>query len=144
MSASRTPLGDGAPALAAGDTLPAFTAEPITRLQLALFAAAAADHNPIHVDDDAARAGGLPRAIAHGMLTMAFLGRALTRCVPQSSIRSLEGRFVAMAFPGDVVTSSATVTAIAVVDGELRAELALAAKNARDETLLTGKASVAV
>ena len=63
MSASRAPLGDGAPALAAGDTLPAFTAEPITRLQLALFAAAAADHNPIHVDDDAARAGGLPCAI---------------------------------------------------------------------------------
>ena len=144
MSASLASTRDVAVALSVGDALPVFAAEPITRLQLALFASAAADHNPIHVDDDAARAGGLPRAIAHGMLTMAFLGRALTRWVPQSSIRSLDGRFVAMAFPGDVVSSSATVTSIAIVDGERRAELALVAANARGETLLTGKASVVV
>jgi acyl dehydratase len=136
--------GPGAPPIAVGDDLPPLVTAPITRLQLALFAAAGADHNPIHVDDDAARSGGLPRAIAHGMLTMAFLGRLLTRWVPQERLRTFSARFVAMAFPGDTITCSGKVVAITTVDGERRAELELAARNQEGAALLSGKASVAL
>ena len=44
-----------------GDTLPNITKGPITRTQLALFAGASGDHNPIHLDDDEAKAGGFNR-----------------------------------------------------------------------------------
>jgi acyl dehydratase len=127
-----------------GDAIPSLTLPPVSRLQLALFAGASADHNPIHLDDDAARGGGLPGVIAHGMLTMAFLGRLVTRWVPQRNLRNLSGRFVAMAFPGDVITCSGTVTAKAIVDGEKRVELDVVARNQQGDSVLVGRATVAL
>lgn len=50
---------------------------------------------PIHIDTDAARAAGYEDVFAHGMLSMAYLGRLLTEWVPQERIRSLRARFVA-------------------------------------------------
>lgn len=44
----------------------------VTRADLWRYAEASGDHNPIHLDDDAARALGLPGVIAHGMLTAAL------------------------------------------------------------------------
>jgi acyl dehydratase len=127
-----------------GDALPPLTLPPVSRLQLALFAAASADPNPIHVDDDAARGSGLPGAIVHGMLTMAFLGRLLTRWVPQRDLRQLSARFVAMAFPGDTLVCSATVTGKAVIEGEQRVELDLVARNQKGDKILLGSATVAL
>ena len=127
-----------------GETIPVFAAPAVSHLQLALFAGAAADHNPIHVDDAAARGGGRPGVIAHGMLTMALLGRLLTRWVPQQSIRSFSARFVAMAYPGDVITCTGTVAAKSSESGENRVELELAAQNQKGEKILVGKATVAL
>lgn len=53
------------------------TAFTITRADLAAYAAASGDHNPIHQDDTAARAAGLPGVIAHGMYTMGLAARAV-------------------------------------------------------------------
>lgn len=55
----------------AGDELPARTLR-ITRADVRRYAEASGDHNPIHLDDDAARALGLPGVVAHGMLTSAL------------------------------------------------------------------------
>jgi acyl dehydratase len=85
-----------APALAVGLELPALQIEPISRRTLALFAGASGDHQPVHIDLDAARARGLEDVFAHGMLSMAYLGRLLTDWVPQGRIRSLKVRFVAV------------------------------------------------
>ena len=41
-----------------------------TREQIADYAEASGDQNPIHLDDDFARSVGLPGVIAHGMLQM--------------------------------------------------------------------------
>ncbi|UVE96259.1 MaoC/PaaZ C-terminal domain-containing protein [Dietzia sp. B32] len=56
---------------ATGDVLPSRTL-PISRDDLRRYAEASGDHNPIHLDDDAARALGLPGVVAHGMLTSAL------------------------------------------------------------------------
>jgi len=56
-----------------GDELPPVAQPAISRLQLALYASAGADHNPIHVDDAAARVGGPSRVMARGRLTMGVL-----------------------------------------------------------------------
>jgi len=125
-----------------GDSIPALIKPAISRIQLALFAGAAADHNPIHVDDEAARAGGLPGVIAHGMLNMAYLGQLLTNWVPQKDIRKFSARFMAMAFPGDVITCSGKVTAKYEVAGENRVDLEIAAENQRGDKIQVGKATV--
>lgn len=56
---------------AAGEALPSRRL-PITRDDLRRYAEASGDHNPIHLNDDAARALGLPGVVAHGMLTSAL------------------------------------------------------------------------
>ena len=56
---------------AAGEVLPSRTL-PISRHDLRRYAEASGDHNPIHLDDDAAQALGLPGVVAHGMLTSAL------------------------------------------------------------------------
>lgn len=136
-------LAAGLGTIVPGTAIPPFVAPPVTRLQLALFAAAGADPNPIHLDDAAAQASGLPRAIVHGMLTMAFLGRLLTRQFALASVRSLEGRFVAMAFPGDTITCTGTVCGSSAHDAGRVVDLDLAARNQDGVTLLTGKARIA-
>lgn len=45
--------------------------------QIQRFADASGDHNPIHVDADAARAAGFPERIAHGVMAAAELSRIL-------------------------------------------------------------------
>ena len=47
----------------------------VTRADLVAYAAASGDPNPIHQDEEVARAVGLPGVIAHGMLTLALAAR---------------------------------------------------------------------
>ena len=125
-----------------GDAIPAITKPAISHLQLALYAGAGADHNPIHVDDVAAKAGGLPGIIAHGMLPLGFLGELITQWVPQRQLRSLSARFVAMAFPGDVITCSGKIAGKREESGEKLVDLEIAAQNQKGENIQLGKATV--
>ena len=79
-----------------GTELPSLRPPAISRKTLALFAGASGDHQPSHIDIDAARAKGREDVIAHGMLIMAYMGRMLTDFVPQERIRSFASRFVAI------------------------------------------------
>jgi acyl dehydratase len=60
----------------AGATLPA-QEFAVTRADLVRYAGASGDLNPIHWSDRVATSVGLPGVIAHGMFTMALVGRAL-------------------------------------------------------------------
>jgi acyl dehydratase len=51
---------------------------PVTRADLVRYAGASGDFNPIHWNERVATSVGLPDVIAHGMLTMALAGRAVT------------------------------------------------------------------
>jgi acyl dehydratase len=64
-------------AMEIGARLPAQTFR-VTRADLIRYAGASRDFNPIHWSDRVARKVGLPGVIAHGMLTMALVGRAVT------------------------------------------------------------------
>ncbi|MBB2945360.1 acyl dehydratase [Actinoplanes lutulentus] len=50
----------------------------VTRADLVRYAGASGDFNPIHWNDRTAVGVGLPGVIAHGMFTMALVGRAVT------------------------------------------------------------------
>ena len=79
----------------------------ITLEQLRDYAQASGDHNPIHLDEEQARAAGLPQVIAHGMLIASLL---YMRAQSELSRRGLsdyqfvasQTRFRAMVFIGDI------------------------------------------
>ncbi len=128
----------------AGACLPSLTNEPISRTTLALFAGGSGDHNPIHIDLDFARQAGMEDVFAHGMLSMAFLGQALTSWCPQADIRSFSARFVAITHVGEQITCSGKVKERFEESGEQRVRLDLWAVNADGDVKLLGDAVVAV
>lgn len=83
---------------------------PITRGTLALFAGGSGDHNALHIDLDAAKAAGMPDVFAHGMLSMAYLGRLLTDNFDIRDIRRFKVRFSAITDVGDAVECSCVPT----------------------------------
>lgn len=130
--------------LVVGTTLPPLELPPISRTTLALFCGASGDHNPIHVDIDVARSAGLDDVFAHGMLSMAYLGRLLTGWMPQQRLRSFGVRFVAITPVHGQPTCTGTVTSIDEVGGERRATLELAVTLADGTVTLVGDAVVAI
>jgi acyl dehydratase len=87
------------------------TLEPINRLQLIKYAGASGDFNPIHTIDQVATDAGLPRIIAHGMLTMATVGRLFSPYLLNGFLKKFELRFLGMVFLDDVLTVSGVVRA---------------------------------
>lgn len=58
--------------VAVGDELPELR-RVMTREDVRAYAEVSGDSNPLHLDDDAARAAGFDGVIAHGMFTMAHM-----------------------------------------------------------------------
>lgn len=71
------------------------------RVQIARYAGAVGDFNPVHVDDEFARAAGLPSVIAHGPLTVTLALDAVVEQLGPDALRSAKARLSAPVFPGD-------------------------------------------
>lgn len=128
-----------------GSLLPELTLPPISRHTLALYCGASGDHNPIHVDIDFARGSGLNDVIAHGMLSMAYLGRLLTNWRPQAQLRSFSARFTAMTGVGDAVSCSGSVAeCLSGENGEALARVMISAKTQNGGETIVGEAIVAL
>jgi acyl dehydratase len=130
--------------VAVGDALPPLALPPLTRTTLALFAGASGDHNPIHIDIDFARAAGMPDVFAHGMLSMAWLGRLLTTWAPQRNLREFSVRFSAITHVGERIVCTGVVTDKFERDGERLVRVAVATANEAGEVKLAGDAVVAL
>lgn len=118
--------------------------DPISRHTLALYCGASGDHNPIHVDIDFAKASGMPDVFAHGMLSMAYLGRLLTGIAPQAALRSFTTRFTSITQLGAEVICTATLAERFNEGGEERARLELTAIDRNNDVKLRGDAVVAL
>src|SRR5690242_6816203 len=97
---------------AVGQTLSPLIKPPITQEQLRRYADASGDYNPIHLDEEAARRVGLESVIAHGMLSMAFLGQFISQQLPPdpgARVSHLSVRFTSMVRLGDTLTCLGTV-----------------------------------
>jgi acyl dehydratase len=127
-----------------GDTLPPLTLPPINRTTLALFAGASNDHNPIHIDIDYARRARMPDVFAHGMLSMAYLGRLLTQWVDQRQLRDFGVRFTGITHLGHEITCTGKVVEKFEHEGEPRIRLELQTANQYGEAKVLGDAVIAV
>ena len=127
-----------------GQELPPLRLPPVTRTTLALFAGASGDHNPIHIDSDFAKSAGMPDVFAHGMLSMAYLGRFLTQWAPQTQPRRFSVRFAAITPVGARLTCTGKVTELTEGDGEALARLEIGVIDDAGEVKLVGEALVAL
>ena len=106
-----------------------------TRDQIAAYAEASGDRNPIHLDDDFARSVGLPSLIAHGMLQMGIAATVAAEATGgPANLRRMSVRFAGIVVPGDEVTFSA----VAAGEGKLD----IKAVNQRGEAVLTKATAV--
>jgi acyl dehydratase len=77
------------------------------------YAGASGDFNPIHIDDEFARAVGLPGRILHGLWSMAQVARAQTQAGggPQA-LQRLSVQFRGMGMPERELTVTGTVAEV--------------------------------
>jgi acyl dehydratase len=127
-----------------GTEIPSLKLPPISRFTLALYAGASGDHNPIHIDSDFAKKAGMPDVFAHGMLSMAYLGRMLTNWKPQLQLRKFSNRFAAITQLQDEITCSGIVVELFEESGELRARLEIIAAKQDGTQTLVGEAIIAL
>lgn len=112
--------------------------QPVTPVQLALFAAASGDHNPLHLDPATAQRAGFERPVVHGMLSMAVVGRMFSDRFGPGCLRMLHTRFTGVALAGDRLDVSASLERVA--DDE--AHYTLRATTPAGSEVLTGAARV--
>lgn len=105
-----------------------------SRSDLAGYAAASGDHNPIHLDHDAARSAGLGGVIVHGLLMASWMAATAAR---HGSLRSMALRFRNPLRPSVPAEVSGRVRS--VDEGSAELDLLLAADDVR---LVTARAVV--
>ena len=95
-----------------GDELPELKITPDKYLTVR-YAGASGDFNPIHVDEDFAKAVGLPGKILHGLYSMAQVARAQTDAGGgPESLQRLSVQFRGMGLPESELTVTGTVSAV--------------------------------
>ncbi len=128
--------------LSVGTSREAVVVDDLTRTQLVMYAGASGDYNPLHTDEVfATKVAGFPGVFAHGMLTMALTGKALTDWVGDGRLRTFGVRFRGQVWPGDTLTTTVTVRALDEVDGEPVADLDVVTTNQAGDVVLSGSAS---
>ncbi len=125
-----------------GDELPPLVKGPIQQIQLTRYAGASGDFNPIHQDDEFARAAGMGGVFAHGMLSMGFVGQVVTDWAGPAAVRKLSVRFAGLVRLKDTITCRGRVLAKSSKDATHLVDLEVWAENQKGEKVVTGKATV--
>ena len=108
--------------------------EAITVEQIRDYCEASGDWNRIHHDETFAREAGLPGIIAHGMLSMGLMARALEEWgLSIQNLKNFESKFKDMAIPGDILTAELL---------SLEPEIRLRLVNQKGSEILTASAEI--
>jgi acyl dehydratase len=136
-------MSNAGPPHTPGTRLPALNLPPMELAVLERYAAASGDHARIHLDDETARAAGFPGVIAHGLLVMAYLGRAVGGWYPDGVLRNFSCRFMAVTLLGDRLSCCGTVVTSTMSATELITELDVNVIDQHGEIKLKGTARIA-
>jgi acyl dehydratase len=115
----------------------------VDRAMLKAYADASGDQNPIHQNEEFALSVGLPNVIAHGMLTMALVGKFVTDWAGGSAaVKEFSARFVKpVIVPADQKVDLTVSGVVSEVDGE-RIKIDISATSAGVKVLGMSKAVV--
>ncbi|MGH7354817.1 MAG: MaoC/PaaZ C-terminal domain-containing protein [Candidatus Rokuibacteriota bacterium] len=127
-----------------GAELPPLVKGPIQQIQLTRYAGASGDFNPIHQDDEFAKAAGMGGVFAHGMLSMGFVAQALTDWAGAGSVRKLGVRFAGLVRLKDTVTCRGRVLEKTSKADAHTVELEVWAENGKGDKVVTGRATLSL
>jgi acyl dehydratase len=96
-----------------GDSIPELRVTPDKYLPHR-YAGASGDFNPIHIDEEFAKAVGLPRSILHGLYGMGLTAKANAALADGDprALKRLKVQFRGMGFPEQEIVVSGTVKSV--------------------------------
>ena len=115
----------------------------LDRALLQAYADASGDQNPIHQNEEFALSVGLPNVIAHGMLTMALVGKYVSDFAGGSAnVLEYSARFIKPVIVplGEKVDLTVSATVAEITDGKV--SLSLSATSAGVKVLGMAKAVI--
>ncbi len=125
-----------------GDKHSEVVVEDLKRTQIVMYAGASGDYNPVHTDEVfTTQVAGYPSVFAHGMLSMGLTGTMLTNYVGDGRLTRYGVRFTSQVWPGDTLTATATVAALAEVVGVPTVELEVSTRNQDGVVVFAGTAA---
>lgn len=127
-----------------GDEIPAMAKAPIDRVQLARYAGATGDFNPLWVDEPHARSLGMPSVIAPSSMGMGFLGQLVSDWARGAQVRRFSVKFVRMIWPGDTLVCKGRVSDRHGQDGRYFVELDVWGENQKGELVIRGAVTLQV
>jgi acyl dehydratase len=130
--------------LVPGARLPERTFGPVTMTDIVRYQGASGDMNPIHHDDEFARASGFPAAISVGMLGAGWLAAYCTEHLGEKTVRRFRTRFSQVVYRGNRLIASAEVVRRFDREGETRVELAVQLRKDDGGVVISGSAEFAV
>jgi acyl dehydratase len=115
----------------------------LDRTMLKAYADASGDQNPIHQNEEFALSVGLPNVIAHGMLTMALVGKFVTDWAGGSAaVKEYSARFIKpVIVPADQKVDLTVSATVSEIDGD-HVSITLSATSAGVKVLGMAKAVV--
>jgi acyl dehydratase len=123
-----------------GEKLPALTAGPFLAADLASYAEASGDINPLHLDLAFAQSFGFPARPVHGMRLLAAFEPMLRAWRPDLALIGLRGRFLTPVLEGQSATLTARVAKIEPAETGFVALLRLMAHTESGAPALMGEA----
>jgi acyl dehydratase len=123
-----------------GEKLPSLPVGPFHASDLAAYAEASGDSNPLHLDLAFAQSFGFPARPAHGMRLLAAFEPLLRDWRPDLLLIGLRGQFLTPVLEGETATLSARVAKIEPTENGFIAILRLMAHTQSGAPALMGEA----
>lgn len=127
-----------------GDEPEPITVGPVSRTHIVRYAGAGGDFNPIHHDDEFARAAGMPSVFAMGLMQGGMLGRLVGDWLGRANVRSYSIRFTGQVWPGDELRLSGRAERVYEQDGERLADCSFAVTRQTAEVAIEARATARV
>jgi acyl dehydratase len=127
-----------------GDELPAMAKSPVDRVQLARFAGATNDYNPLQIDEVHAKSLGMPSVYAPSLLGMSFLGQLVGDWARAATLKKFAVKFIKLVWPGDTLVCKGRVSDTHGDGGKYFVDLDVWAENQKGELVLKGTATLQV
>lgn len=130
------------PAPRVGDKLPQRTVGPFSAADLANYAAASGDSNPLHLDLGFARGFGFSARLVHGMKLLAAFEPMLHDWRPDLAVVGLTGQFLTPVLEGETAVLTARIVKVDEAAQGFVAVLRLIARTEKGSPALMGEARV--
>jgi acyl dehydratase len=125
-----------------GMEIPSLVKYPTTQ-QLAMWAGASGDFNPIHYDRDFALSRGLLGVVVHGQLSTAFLCQMLSDWYgKKGSLKKINVSYKGLSYPGDTLTCRGVVKEKSAADNLVTLDIWV--ENQKGEKTVVGTAIVSL